>query len=455
VITAAEEQATTPARILHRPGQVQIAMPKNVFILGADAFNLAQMEAVCGPQACRFHVLARYDEVRLDGAFPVAELLARSRQALRAFAGPVDGILGWWDFPVSTLLPVLRRELGTPGASLEGVLRCEHKYWSRLEQARCVPGHMPRFALVDPFATDPLAGVDLAFPFWIKPVKSASSYLAFKVRGPEDLAHALGVIRREIYRFAEPFDRILAHADLPPEVAGIGGRYCIAEADISRGRQCTLEGYVFDGAVQVYGVVDSIREGRHRSCFARYQYPSTLPRAVQGRMVAIARRFLRHIGYDGSPFDAEFYWEADRDLIWLLEVNTRISKSHCPLFEMVDGEYHHKVNLDLALGRRPDFPHRQGRYRVAAKFMLRRYSDAVVRRVPSEEDILAVQARFPDTRVQVHVREGTRLSELPIQDSYSFEVAVVFMGAESQAALLRDYRTCLAMLDFRFDEEAL
>jgi hypothetical protein len=41
--------------------------------------------------------------------------------------------------------------------------------------------------------------------------------------------------------------------------------------------------------------------------------------------------------------------KAGPDTIWLLEINTRISKSHCPLFRRVDGASHHQVMLDLAL----------------------------------------------------------------------------------------------------------
>ena len=244
-------------------------------------------------------------------------------------------------------------------------------------------------------------------------------------------------------------------AELPAEIAPVDGRHCIAESIISSGRQCTLEGYVLDGEVHVYGVVDSIREGRHRSSFARYQYPSTLPKMVQQRMIDAAAKVLRHIGYDHSPFNAEFYWDSRHRQIRLLEINTRISKSHTPLFKLVDGEYNHAVMIDVALGRRPDFPHRQGRYRVAAKFMLRRSRDGIARSVPGLRQLEAVRRRFPGTEIQLAVNPGMRLSELREQDSYSYEIAVIFMGADSQSELLGNYRQVVEMLAFEFvDEEA-
>lgn len=282
--------------------------------------------------------------------------------------------------------------------------------------------------------------ITVDFPFWIKPVKSAGSYLGFKVRHARDLDEALTRIREGIGRFARPFNYLLQFAQLPPEVAGVNGNHCIVEEIISHGRQCTLEGWVHGGKIEVYGVVDSIREGRYRSSFARYQYPSRLPRRVRRRMVEATHRFLSHIGYDNAPFNIEFYWNEDHDTIHLLEVNARISKSHAPLFQQVDGVSHHQVMLDLALGRQPDFPHRQGAHKRAAKFMWRATRDAAVRKAPSPER--AEELCDHGVQVELHVREGMRLSDLTDQDSYSYEIAVMFIGADSQPELVERYRRC-------------
>jgi biotin carboxylase len=200
--------------------------------------------------------------------------------------------------------------------------------------------------------------------------------------------------------------------------------------------------------VQVYGIVDSIREGQHRSCFSRYQYPSPLPERVTSRMIEAVSKVLTHMGYDNSPFNAEFYWDKSKDKIWSPEINSRISKSHCSLFKMVDGEYYHAVMIDVALGRRPDFPCRQGRHKVAAKFLLRHCQDGVVVKTPSRDDMDKVRQRFPDCDIQCHVQPGMRLSDLQDQDSYSYEIAVLFMGAASQKDLLENYRRALELLPF-------
>jgi biotin carboxylase len=261
------------------------------------------------------------------------------------------------------------------------------------------------------------------------------------------------VIRENIGLIGAPFDAFLAMVERPDEIAGIGGYHCIAEEIISAGHQYTLEGYVHRGEVVVYGVVDSIRSGKHRSCFARYEYPSRLPGRVRERMIEATTRFLTRIGYDDAPFNAEFYWHPQTDSIRALEVNTRISKSHCPLFLMVDGATHQKVAVEVALGRRPDFPHREGRHRVAAKFMLRVFEDGIVERVPDPADIDRLRQRFPEALIRVLVKQGTRLAHMRYQDSYSFEIAEIFLGADSQHALLEKYRAALDMLPFRIAPE--
>lgn len=425
----------------------------NVFVLGLDDFHLKQLNGLRTARTYHFHELYRKEDVKSGAEDVVRRVLAGARDKLASFPGNIDAIVGYWDFPVSTMLPILRRENGLPTPTLESVLKCEHKYWSRLEQAQVVPEHIPTFCAVDPFDDDSIGSVSIEFPFWIKPVRSVLSYLGFGITNTWELHHAISSIRAGIARIAVPFDDLLRYAELPEEIVPINGRHCIVESIISQGRQCTLEGYVFSGKVSIYGAVDSVREGKHGSCFNRYQYPSTLPPGVLARMASITEQFLTRIGFDCSPFNIEFYWNEKTDQIWLLEVNTRISKSHAPLFKMVDGEFHHQVMLDLGLGRQPRFPSREGAHKVAAKFMWRAHQDAIVRRVPDSELLAQVRSRLPGCEIELHVEPGMRLSELSYQDSYSFELAAIFLGADDEAELMHRYAQCQQALAFELELE--
>jgi hypothetical protein len=136
-----------------------------------------------------------------------------------------------------------------------------------------------------------------------------------------------------------------------------------------------------------------------------------------------------------------------------LEVNPRHSQSHAELFEQVDGAPNHLAMLRLALGRDPELPCRQSPYRVAAKWFLRRWHDGIVRRHPTELEIERVQQDIPGVTVDVIAHEGDRLSELIGQDSYSYIIANIYVGAEDEAELTEKYQRCVRALPFEIDED--
>ncbi len=426
----------------------------NVFVIGLEPFNLALMNELPAAREYRFHNLLDYHEaVRpTSREIDLLALLETANRRLRTFSGSIDAIIGYWDFPSSVLVPVLRQRFELPGPTLSAVAACEHKYWSRLEQLSVLESMVPQFRAVDPFAPDPMEALGLAFPFWLKPIKAHSSYLGFKIHNEQEFLAALPIIQAGIRHFGDPFDAFLAMVDVPDAVKGIGGCYCIAEEIISEGKQCTLEGWSFGDEVVVYAVVDSIRSGQHHSCFSRYQYPSKLSAQVQSRMIDAAQRFIRHIGYTNAPFNMEFYWNPETDQIRILEVNARISKSHCPIIWMVDGISHQQVAIDLALGRRPSMPYRKGHWPVAAKFMERVFVDGQVDKVPGAQDIALFKKEFPNGLVRVLAHEGQQLAHLPYQDSYSFEIAEIFLGGDNEEELLKRHEKAQELLPFKITQ---
>lgn len=425
---------------------------KNVFVMGLDPFHLKLLEEIEADEDYQFLTLYEESEVvhPPDLQYPsIDDMVAHARELFERFPDEVHGVMGYWDLPTSLAVPVIAGETGLPGAPVEAVARCEHKYWSRVEQEKVVPEMVPRFQAVNPFDDDPVGSITMDYPFWIKPVKAHSSFLGYYIDSPETLESHLPRIRDNIWIMARPLNEFLAYMDVPDDIAPIDGYHCIAEEILSKGFQCTLEGYCWQDEVTIFGVIDSIRSGKHNSCFSRYQYPSKLPENVQQRMIEAADRIMRHFGYDGAAFNIEFYWDSDSDRIRLLEINARISKSHSPMFLMVDGATNLKVPLELSVGKRPDFPHRQGNHKLCGKFMLRYFEDGLIERVPTEEDIAAVREKYPEAMVRVHATQGTNLSDLSLQDSYSYELADIFLGADRQKELLDKYEDVLQLLNFR------
>jgi len=424
---------------------------KNVFVVGLNDFNHQMLRNLRGAAELEFHQLLEpalfYDTEEFDIPGMIEQAIAQ----LEAFDGSIDAIAGYMDFPVSTMLPLLCERFGTASVSLEALLKCEHKYWSRLCQREVIAEHIPGFAAFDPFDDDALQKIGLPFPFFVKPIKSSGSRLGFRIEGPEDFDHAIEQFRASIGTISEPFDFVLGKLDLPEEVAAIGGGHCLAE-EVIGGRQCTVEGYAFQGEVTCTGIIDSVRYPQVISFF-RYQYPSKLPVRVRRRMEKISERIMKHVGYDNSSFNIEYFWDEIVDRIWLLEINTRISQSHSLLFEKVDGVSNQQLSIDLALGRRPDMPRRQGDSPLAAKFFHRLFQgNARVARVPTPEEIAGLEAKLPGTRILPQIKPGMWLSELPEQDSYSYAIAYVYLGAKNQSNLLSKYDRVIKNLKFRFEQ---
>jgi len=423
---------------------------RNVFIVGLNDFNRGLLERTPHAGEYNFHGILEPAEILETYEFPIEEMVERSVRRLEEFRKrteeEIDAVCGYMDFPVSTMLPLICKRIGARSPSLEALLKCEHKYWSRVEQKRAIPDHIPDFVAFDPFDDDALSKIHLPYPFWIKPIKSSGSFLGFRIENKEDFERAIPVIREQINLISDPFNFVLNQVELPEEIARVDGGHCLAESIIG-GRQCTLEGYSLNGRVEATGIIDSIRYENGVSFF-RYEYPSTLPYKIQERMVHLSERIIPALGFDDSAFNIEYYWDRERDKIWLLEINTRVSQSHSDIFEKVDGASNQAVTVDVALGRDPEFPYQRGEFVRAAKFFWRLFEDGVVTKVPSTEEIERVEREIPGTVVRPQVVPGMRLSELLEQDSYSYAICQLYIGGEDQKDLLDKYLHCQELLTF-------
>jgi biotin carboxylase len=420
-------------------------MKKNIFVIGPDDLNWSKLNSLQDAENYRFHELLGYEESHGAPEYNVRNMLEKAEASLDAFSGSIDAIVSFWDFPVSLMVSILGRKYGTVCPSLESVFRCEHKYWSRVMQQQAAPEVVPRFRRFDPFDDRALEKIDLPFPFWIKPIKSFAAHLGFRIDSAATFRRSIETIRGNIGHFANPFNYLLQFAEVPPEIRE--GGFFLAEEIIS-GKQCTLEGFVCNGEIDSHGIVDSYRHA-NRVSFSRYQYPSRLPRAVQDRIFDASRKIMTHIGFDNSGFNIEYFYDRRRDKLWLVEINPRIAQSHSDLFKKVDGASNHHIMVQVGLGRRPEWPHRQGEYGVAAKLFIRAFADGRVTRIPGAEQIEEVKRRFPGSIIQSLVKEGMRLSELPFQDSYSFKLAILYMGAAKQKELLANFQQAVRILGYQ------
>jgi len=337
------------------------------------------------------------------------------------------------DYPGATLAAVIAERLGLPGPSPEVTLICQHKYLSRLAQAKLAPEAVPSFALIDVAGGAPCPD-DLRFPLFVKPVKSFFSIGAEKVASASELA-ALFPRWASLDQFYLPLDRMLER------YAGstIGTKRLIAEG-LLKGNQVTVEGYVYEGKAAIFGVVDSVMFPGTLA-FSRFDYPSCLPDLVQARMGEIAARVMEGMGFDNGLFNIEMMYDGEDDRISIIEINPRMASQFADLYEKVNGTSSYTVLLDIARGRAPHFTRRQGRYGFAASLVLRSFEDQVVAALPSDADIARLALVYPDIRVELHGTVGRKLSA-ELQDGRSYRYGIVNLGGSDCADVLAQYEAC-------------
>lgn len=404
----------------------------------ARADNFSQFE---------FESLGTPDEVEDPLTCDVPEFSRKLAEVYLPRKDDFSGVIAASDFPPSLLSALAAERLGLRGPTVGAMLRCEHKYWSRLCQREVVPHAIPAFALVDPARPASWSKPPLPFPFWLKPVKSYASYLGFMISDRATFDRVLKLAGVELPQFSRAFNALLERGHPPAGAEEGDGRMMIAES-IIQGRQCTLEGFVRSGQVFLVGIVDSIRFPNLRS-FKRFDYPSSLPDEVQLEMFEISKKVVLQAGLDDCFFNIEFFWSAGSFSPHIIEINPRIACQFADLYEKVDGVNSYESLIKIAIGEAPRTLFRKGEFRCASSFVLRIFEDKLVTRIPGEEDLELLRREMPDAVVKIRASVGSRLSA-GAQDSYSFRFGMINLGGKSKSDLHRKFARCLTLLPFEF-----
>lgn len=349
-------------------------------------------------------------------------------------------LLNTCDYPGCIYTSVLAQERNLSAPSLDAILTCQHKYYSRKAQQKYVPEATPHFAIVSKEHLDDVK--KLSFPLFVKPVKSYLSAFARPVYNMQELQQYLESVHIP-KEFLIPFDwAVKNYSDFEYD-----GSYFIAE-QMLKGRQVTLEGYVFDGEVGLIGIVDSVMIPGTIS-FERFVYPSSLPQEVQEKMFDISARFVKGIGLDMSLFNIEFMYDADTGDISIIEINPRMAAQFCDLFAMVNGVSNYDVLYDIVRGKKPN-AYTGGSFDVAASLVCRQKEDQRVLHAPTESEIQKAQHRFPELKFYPWIGIGDKLSDV-LQDGTSYVYCWIHLGAQDHDELEKKYAESKELLPFKFE----
>ena len=354
----------------------------------------------------------------------------------------IDGLFSSGDYPGSIFASIVAQQMGLRGPNSEQVMLFQHKYYARLAQLKYVPEATPNFMLIDPchFNVDLF---DINFPVFIKPVKSFFSVAANQADDMDEL-HKLIQTSCLPTEFSNQF-KWFARKYSPYDFAT---HYLLAE-DLLQGIQATLEGFVFEGQVEIVGVVDSIMFPNKIS-FKQFNYPSCLSQSVQERMGAIATRLMQGVGFDNSFFNIEFMYNPDTDALHIIEVNPRMISQFADLIEKVDGTNTYELALALSVGDKPKKRSAKGSHTMSRCFVLRTFENKKVIKAPGTGQTDELFTTFPDARLQLFLQKGQLLSEA-FQDGKSYRYGLVHLGGRDEQELQEKFDACKQLLGFQFE----
>lgn len=166
-------------------------------------------------------------------------------------------------------------------------------------------------------------------------------------------------------------------------------------------------------------------------------------------MAAIAEKFVLGIGLNNAFFNIEFIYNPDINQIHIVEVNPRMCSQFADLYEKVDANNTYQALVDIALGNKPTLSHNQGVFACAASFVLRRFDNKRVTKIPTAQELQRFYQEFPEARVETHVIAGQYLNAI-MQDGKSYRYGLIHLGAKDRDELYAKFERSKQLLSFEF-----
>jgi hypothetical protein len=314
---------------------------------------------------------------------------------------------------------VLAQQLHLPGNDPRAVIACHHKWESREIQRRAAPENVPAYCAF-PYEDLHLgrvpAQLTLPYPFFVKPLKATFSVLAREIDSFHTLLSHMRFAPFEkhiIRRLIKPFNDISAR--IAP--SSVDAAWLIGE-EIVRGHQLNIDGYAWNGAVQVLGVVDEWmvpNAAGTAQAFSRFEYPSHLPADVQERAKDLVKKVIAAHGFVHGFFNIEVFWHKERaghdNEFTLIEINPRLASQMADFYAHVDGLDVYAMELAMALGQDPaSVPRTAPRHGVAASVVWRSFDGSSCPREPSAADLAWLKRFMPDAQLHVFAKRGAQLA---------------------------------------------
>jgi biotin carboxylase len=200
----------------------------------------------------------------------------------------IHGVATWSDRDVE-LVAQIGQALGLPAPSPTAAQKARNKFIMKQALAH-LPGIVPGHARVRTWDELESAIQTIGFPAVLKPTGASASKGIFELHQPDDLRSAFATLQD----FAQPA--------VDPIFRTYGAEFILEE--FLSGPECSVEGWVFQGEVEVVGITDKqTTEPFHLEY--QHMYPSSLPDAGQQEIIAKTIQVVKTLDLNNCAFHLE------------------------------------------------------------------------------------------------------------------------------------------------------
>ena len=357
-----------------------------------------------------------------------------------------DGIIGTRD-TASIFSNVICEKTGMPATSLDSLINCQNKYISRQIQRESVPENTPSFWL----DTDFLRELPNMTSFFVKPVRGNVSYLSQVLISYEDLRVLIYENTSELAWFNQSYLEALHVSSHLSNLLNLETCNKLLCEEIVYGTQITVNGYIFEGDINLYGNAKAVFMEDNLS-FSHHEYPYIFPPAIENKLEEIICRLIHGLGLNNMFFNVELRVDEGSHDINIIEVNCRPAFQFAKTVEAVTG-----INLiqwlsEISVGKKPAedvFEKKKETFAYCYNFELREMEDKEILRIPMMTDIEEIGRIYPEVTVKNLVNVNTKLSDYK-QNPLSYRYCMLDVPGNSTEEIMHKLVDVKALLGYEF-----
>lgn len=343
------------------------------------------------------------------------DLIEESKKLIEA---GFDGFIGLVDWS-SLYAAYLNKQINKPSPNLTVLASLQDKLLSRELQMRHVNYDGLAMRLKKEMNLE-----ESSFPLFLKPRRAAMSFMAKQISSLGELAliesdlkikNSLKIKNRhwkQLYQFLNLSQKIENGIDT-----------FVIESILPDGIQVTLDGFSQDDNIQFFGFTKSVFLP-NRVSFKRFDYPYRMPKKIMDKVYSHAEDFVKKSKFSNSLFNIEYKIDLETSEFAIVEINTRPSSQFMYAIGQVSGVHPLDVAIDIVTGVKTSTIQTDTAHESASICVFRQPEDALVKKLPSKNDMKWFFEKYPEGRYNFFALEGEKLSQYP-NDSHSFRYAEV------------------------------